>query len=331
MIVITGGAGFIGSALVWYLNLKGIDEIVVVDSFHRRPEKWKNLRGLAFVDVIPPEEVFDYLIRDDKVDLVINLGACSDTRETDFEFLLENNYRFARELCEECLKRGVRFVHASSAATYGLGEVDFSDDHKILPQLRPLNGYAFSKHLFDLWALRTGVLDRITVLKYFNVFGPNEYHKGNMRSMVAKAYDQIRASGKVCLFKSTDPRYPNGGQMRDFVYVKDAVAMTWFLAERGAGGIFNIGTGKPHTWLDLVKAIFSAMGREPVIEFVEMPEDLKAQYQNYTCAEMGKLAKEGFPLEEITPLEEAVKDYLQNYLVPMRYLGDDVVDRARRS
>ncbi len=325
--VVTGGAGFIGSAFIWYLNSRGIDDILVVDRFADHPNKWKNLRGLRFVDIISPDTLLDRLrTRSLSAKYVINLGACTNTVEYNFDLLLRDNYWFAQKLCEYCLEKRIRFVHASSAATYGLGERGFSDSLEELLFLKPLNPYGYSKHLFDLWALRKDVLKEIIVLKYFNVFGPNEYHKGNMRSMVLKAYEQIIATGKVKLFRSTHPKFKDGEQQRDFIYVKDVVRITHELALSPiASGIYNVGTGNPRTWKDLVTAVFSALGRPVEIEFIDMPEDLRNQYQNFTCASIERL-KEVLPDLTFTELESGVEEYVRRYLIPGRFLGDDLLE-----
>jgi len=329
MYVITGGAGFIGSSFIWYLNQQGIEDILVVDRFSRHPEKWKNLRGLKFRDIITPEQLVELIDRNQLIaDYVINLGACTDTTQHDFEFLLDQNYRFAQRLCRYCLEKKIRFVHASSAATYGLGEKGFSDSLSLLPYLRPLNPYGYSKHLFDLWALKEGIIEQIVILKYFNVFGPNEYHKGNMRSMVLKAYEQICKTGKVKLFRSTHPNFKDGEQRRDFIYVKDVVRISYELAiSPDAGGVYNVGTGQARTWIDLVSAVFSALNRPVDIEFVDMPEYLSSQYQNFTKAEIDSV-EQVLGRVKFTSLEDAVMDYVQNYIVPNRYLGDDFLDKA---
>ena len=331
MYVVTGGGGFIGSSFIWYLNQQGIEDIIVVDRFSRRPEKWKNLRGLRFRDIITPEQLIELIDRNHLIaDYVINLGACTDTTEQDFEFLLEQNYRFAQRLCRYCLENKIRFVHASSGSTYGLGEKGFSDSLSLLPYLRPLNPYGYSKHLFDLWALKEGIIGDIVVLKYFNVFGPNEYHKGSMRSMVLKAYEQILETGKVKLFRSTHPDFRDGCQKRDFVYVKDVVRITYELAiSARAGGVYNVGTGQARTWIDLVSAVFSALNRPINIEFIDMPEHLRAQYQNFTKAEIERVERI-LGRVNFTSLEDAVIDYVQNYIIPNRYLGDDFLDRAEK-
>jgi len=310
-IVVTGASGFIGCNLAAELNARGYRNLLLVDSLGR-DDKWRNLAGLDFEDLLQPA-AFLTLVESGKladVDAIFHLGACSATTERDADYLLENNYRTTRTLCEWSLKHGVRFVYASSAATYGDGGKGYSDTAP-LADLRPLNMYGYSKHMFDLWAQKHGYFDRIVGLKYFNVFGPHETYKGDMRSMVHKAYGQILETGKVQLFKSYLPEYADGGQMRDFVYVKDAVAATlYFLEHREIGGLFNCGTGKARTWIDLMNAVFTSMGVAPQIEFVEMPEVLRGKYQYFTQAEMAKLRAAGYTAP-FTSLEDAVRDYVQ--------------------
>ena len=323
--IITGGAGFIGSATVWALNRRGEDKIIVVDHL-RTGEKWRNLVNLRFYDFVHRDD-FIPLIEAGKISDaagIIHLGACTDTTERDADYLLRNNYEYSKKLALWAVSKGIRFVYASSAATYGDGSLGFSDDHRLLPRLRPINMYGYSKHLFDLWALRTGILDRIAGVKYFNVFGPNEYHKGEMRSVVHKAFEQIRETGRVRLFKSYRPDIPDGEQKRDFVYVKDAVDLTLFLYDHPEiNGIFNCGTGRARTFLDLVRAVFDAMGIPPKIEFVDMPPQLRDKYQYFTQADMTKIRRAGYT-REFTPLEKAVADYVKNYLLsPDPYLKLD--------
>ena len=313
--VVTGGAGFIGRNVVAELNRRGERRILVVDNLGD-DERWKNLRGLEFEDIWSIERFREGLGANDfpGVKVVYHLGACSSTTETDADYLLDNNYRYTRELCEWCLGHGARFVYASSAATYGDGAQGYSDADAATPGLAPLNMYGMSKHLFDLWALRNGVLGKIAGLKYFNVYGPGEDHKGDMRSVIHKAHGQIRETGKVKLFKSYRKEYGDGEQVRDFVYVKDAVAVTLFCGENAkASGLFNCGTGRARSWNDLAKAVFAAMGREPQIEYIEMPESLRGKYQYFTQAEMGKLRAAGYAAE-FTSLEDGVGDYVQGYL-----------------
>jgi ADP-L-glycero-D-manno-heptose 6-epimerase len=250
-------------------------------------------------------------------DFVFHLGACSSTTETNEEYLRENNYEYTRKLAEWALSAGTRFVYASSAATYGDGSAGMDDtDPGQLTRLQPLNLYGKSKQWMDLHALRQGWLDRIVGLKYFNVFGPNENHKGDMRSVVCKSYAQVLETGEIHLFKSYRPEYRDGEQRRDFLYVKDAVSMTLHLATSpAANGIFNIGSGQAHTWKELAYAVFAALGREPRIQYVEMPETIRDKYQYFTRADIGKLLSTGYR-QQITALDDAVRDYIVNYLVP---------------
>ena len=327
-ILITGGAGFIGSALVWELNRRGCENIVVCDRLST-DEKWKNLVPLKFADYIDGNDLLQAVQHSPAklghFDHVLHLGACSATTERDADYLMRNNYEFTKQLCQWSLASQTRFVYASSAATYGDGAHGMDDQMPDIHALRPLNMYGYSKHLFDLHARREGWLPNIVGLKYFNVYGPNEDHKADMRSLVHKACGQILATGKVQLFKSHRPDYKDGEQMRDFLYVKDAIRMTLHLAETpAAGGLFNLGSGKAHTWVELATAIFTALGKEPNIEFIDMPEHLQSKYQYYTCADITKLRGSGFSTE-ITPLAEAVRDYVQGYLVPDKRLGDEAV------
>src|SRR5215469_1079 len=284
-IVLTGGAGLIGSALVWALNRRGIDNILVVDRLDSS-EKWKHLVPLRFADLIDADDFERRAIDGDdfgNVGTLFHLGAGSPTTETDADYLLRNNYEYTKNLAAWSDANDVRFVYASSAATYGALEDDLSDEAD-LHSLRPLNMYAYSKQLFDLFARRTGLDQRACGIKYFNVFGPNEDHKGEMRSIVHKAFEQIRSSGSVRLFKSYRPEFRDGEQRRDFIYVKDAVEITIHLAQCGATGIFNAGSGKAQTWLELVRPIFHALELPERIEFIEMPEHLRGKYQYSTCA-----------------------------------------------
>ena len=324
MIIVTGGAGFIGSALIAALNKRQITDILVVDELGT-DQKWKNLRNLSFADYVEKDDFLEMVIEDkldSSVESVFHLGACSDTTETNASFLIKNNYEYSKLLAQWATDAGVRFIYASSAATYGDGSASFSDDQEKMENLKPLNMYGYSKHLFDLWARRAGLLKKLVGLKYFNVYGPNEYHKADMRSFVIKAFEQLSATGKVRLFKSYKPEYADGEQLRDFIYVKDAVDMTlFFYDEPQTNGLFNIGTGKARTWNDLVKAVFAAMGKKPNIEYIEMPESIRNQYQYYTCADITNLRKAGYN-KETTPLEDAIKDYVQNYLQKDGYLSN---------
>lgn len=315
-IVVTGGAGFIGSNVVKRLNELGEDKIFIVDNLDKS-EKWKNLVSLNFEDYIHKDLFLDEIKKgsfDGSIKAIIHLGARSSTTEQDVDFLMKNNYEYTKELAKWSIKNNVRFIYASSAATYGDGSKGFSDAHETIPQLKPLNAYGFSKQIFDLWALKNKILDKIVGLKYFNVYGPGEYHKGDMRSMVLKAYEQIKRDGKIRLFKSYKPEYKDGEQLRDFIYVKDAVDMTLFFLEKPElNGIFNIGTGQPRSWNDLARAVFSSLKMQLNIEYVDMPEEIKNKYQYFTKAEMKKLKDAGYK-KPVTSLEEAVKDYIMNYL-----------------
>ncbi|OGU54380.1 MAG: ADP-glyceromanno-heptose 6-epimerase [Ignavibacteria bacterium RBG_13_36_8] len=323
MIVVTGGAGFIGSAIVWKLNQTGEDKIVIIDEL-LTDEKWKNLVGLRFAEIFHKDEFYEMIVDDIvpfKVDSIIHMGACSSTTENDADYLLHNNYRYSLELTKYCLSHDVRFIYASSAATYGSGAQGYGDDEKGLDKLRSLNMYGFSKHLFDMWIHRNGLFNKVVGLKYFNVYGPNEYHKGDMRSVVHKAFEQAMTTGKVRLFKSNNKNYKDGEQKRDFIYVKDAVDMTlFFWKHKEKNGLFNIGTGKARTWNDLVAALFKAMDKPVKIEYINMPEHLNDKYQNFTEAKIDKLINAGY-VNEITSLEDGVTDYVKNYLLKQPYLG----------
>lgn len=325
-VLVTGGAGFIGSALVHELNRRGTDRIVICDRLGES-EKWRNLPPLKFEDYVEKEDLLPALETGalGDFDLVLHMGACSSTTERDASYLVRNNFEFTRELAGWAIGRGVRFLYASSAATYGAGEQGMSDaDQSVegLGRLRPLNMYGYSKQLFDLWAARRGLLATITGLKYFNVFGPNEAHKGEMRSVVAKAVPQVLETGKLRLFRSHRPEYTDGEQLRDFLYVKDATAMTLHLAERpDAVGIFNIGSGRASSWNELARALFAALGREPVIEYFDMPESLRDRYQYHTEADLTRLRSTGYD-RPATPLADAVTEYVRDYILPDRRLGD---------
>ncbi|ATC65355.1 ADP-glyceromanno-heptose 6-epimerase [Nibricoccus aquaticus] len=325
-ILVTGGAGFIGSALIHALNKRGITDIVVTDLLGQ-DEKWKNLVPLKFADYIDAgnfrQRLHTQASAFGKFSAVFHLGACSATTEKNATYLGDNNYEFTKELAAWTLAQQGRFIYASSAATYGDGAQGMDDKTADLHALRPLNMYGYSKHLFDLYAQRHGFLDQIVGVKYFNVFGPNEDHKADMRSLVNKAYQQILVTGRVQLFKSHKPEYKDGEQMRDFLYVKDAVEMTLHFAEKAttSGGLYNLGSGEANTWLTLARAIFAALGREPSIEFIDMPEVLRGKYQYFTLADISKLRATGYT-RAMTPLAESVRDYVQGYLATGKKLGD---------
>ena len=315
LIVVTGAAGFIGRNIVHELNERGYTNLILVDSLGT-DEKWKNLRGLSYEDILSPSSYIGKIGANTAppADAIIHLGACSATTERDADFLLDNNYRYTRQLCEWCLANSSRFVYASSAATYGDGNQGYSDTDAATLTLRPLNMYGYSKHMFDLWALKHGLFDRIVGLKYFNVFGPYEEHKGDMRSLVHKAYGQVSDHGCLELFKSDKHEYADGEQMRDFIYVKDVVDVTLhFTLNSTEGGLLNCGTGKARTWKAIATALFNAMEVPVDIRFIDMPAILKGKYQYFTEADTNKLRKAGYNAS-FTELEDAVRDYVVNYL-----------------
>lgn len=316
LIIVTGGAGFIGSCLIRYLNDKGYSNIIVVDELGDT-EKWKNLVGKQFIDILDKSQLFSWLEgRESEIEAFIHLGACSDTVETNASYLLENNYRYTLRLAEYALEHNHRFIYASSAATYGDGSQGFEDNEEKLYELKPLNMYGFSKQLFDQWAKSQGVLDKVTGLKYFNVFGPNEKHKGRMASYIVRMVPQILKGESIKLFKSSEPSlYADGEQKRDFIYVKDVVKMTAAFLENDACGIYNIGSARASTWNELANAVFAALKKTPKIEYIDMPADLIGKYQNYSCADMAKTRKVLGDLVNCTTLNESVADYVQNYIM----------------
>jgi len=319
-IIVTGGAGFIGSAVVWKLNELGHDDILIVDRMDET-DKWKNLAPLKFIDYIDADDFLDDLSDFSDVKTIFHLGACSSTTETDSDYMLRNNYQYTKNLAEYAVANDIRFIYASSAATYGDGSAGMADGTDGLEKLRPLNVYGYSKHLFDQYAARNGMFGKIVGFKYFNVFGPNENHKGDMRSLVIKAFDQINQTGKLQLFKSADPDYADGEFGRDFVYVKDAVDMTLFFMENDIGGLFNVGSGRMNTWNALAGAIFKALDLPKNVEFIDMPKHLRDRYQYHTQANLTRIRKAGYG-DETADLASAVANYVQNYLVTGRHLGD---------
>ncbi len=313
--MVTGGAGFIGSNLVAALNARGEDAVLVVDNLNH-PLKQRNLERLRIVRYLDKRELRGALRGGEfaSVETVFHLGACSSTTERDQAYLADNNTAFTRDLCAWALAGGRRFIYASSAATYGGGEHGYSDDPGRIPLLRPLNPYGQSKQDFDLLALREGWLGRIAGLKYFNVYGPNEHHKGEMRSVVHKAHGQIRRTGRLQLFRSHRPGWRDGEQMRDFIHVRDAVAVTLFFHDHPeVAGLFNCGTGRARTWLDLGRAVFAAMGLEPRIDFIDMPPSLREHYQYHTEADLARLRTAGCG-HTFTSLEAGVQDYVSGDL-----------------
>ena len=324
MIIVTGGAGFIGSAIVAGLNKRGISDILIVDELGS-DEKWKNLRKLDYADYVEKTDFLSMLTDTDDfpVDTIFHMGACSSTTETDCTYLVKNNYEYTNILATWADSKNARFIYASSAATYGDGSKGFDDDDDRIPELIPLNMYGYSKQMFDKWALHNSMLNKIVGLKFFNVFGPNEYHKDSMISFVLRAYNQIKDTGKVKLFKSYNPQYGDGQQLRDFIYIKDVVDMTLFFMDNPhANGIFNIGTGHAKSWNDLANATFKAMGKDPDIDYIPMPDHLQGKYQYFTQANIQKLRLAGYD-KAITSLEDAVADYVQNYLTKEDFLAKE--------
>lgn len=324
-ILVTGGAGLIGSTLIWELNRRGLTNILVTDRLGQS-EKWKNLVALRFEDYLEADELERRLnqggVTSGGIHTVFHLGACSATTETDATYLIRNNYEYTKMLAEWSLSHDARFVYASSAATYGALEENLSETRP-LHTLRPLNMYGYSKQRFDCYAEARGILNNIVGLKYFNIFGPNEDHKCDMRSVVHKAYHQIVTTGGMQLFKSYRSEFADGCQRRDFLYSKDAVKMTIHLAQsENVGGLYNIGFGRSHTWLELAAAIFAALEKAPRVEFIDMPETLKPKYQYSTCAVMARFQSTKYS-EIGTSLNDAVADYVRNYLITGQKLGNE--------
>jgi ADP-L-glycero-D-manno-heptose 6-epimerase len=320
-ILLTGGAGFIGSCLIWKLNSEGITDIVVVDELGS-DEKWKNLIGKSVSDYIEKDrllKLFEEGSLKKSFDCIIHFGACSSTSETDASFLINNNYLYSQTLAKFALKQKVEFIYASSAATYGAGEFGYKDVDDVSVKLMPMNIYGYSKQLFDLWVIRNKLSKKFVGFKFFNVFGPNEYHKKDMMSVIAKVFDRVKKGQAMRLFKSYRPDYGNGEQKRDFIYVKDALDMVYYFIEHpDKKGIFNIGTGKTCSWNDVANALFFALGLKPKIEYIDMPEGIREKYQYFTQADISKLRKAGCK-HNCMSLEDSVKDYA-GYLKGQTYL-----------
>ena len=316
MYIVTGGAGMIGSAMIWKLNSLGITDILVVDNLGTS-EKWKNLVNRNFLEYMPREIFLERVLTGtlpSPIKGIFHMGACSATTERDIDFLFRNNLEYTKALVQYAQSNGIRCINASSAATYGNGSQGFSDAPETLERLKPLNGYGYSKHLVDLWAKRTGAQAHFVSLKFFNVYGPNEYHKGNMRSVAVKAFAEVNETGTIRLFASDNPAYTDGGQMRDFIYVKDCVEAMWWLMEHPTvTGVFNLGTGKARTWNDMARALFKAMGKKECIEYTPLPEQLHGKYQYFTEATMDRLVAAGCPMPRYS-LEEGIADYVTAYL-----------------
>ncbi|MDD4907665.1 MAG: ADP-glyceromanno-heptose 6-epimerase [Candidatus Omnitrophica bacterium] len=309
-IILTGGAGFIGSCFLWKLNQQGFNNVLVVDDL-RQDEKWRNLAGKRFADYIQKDGFLDILEsgKIGAVKTIVHMGACSSTTLNDAAYFLKNNYEYSKRLAAWARARAARFLYASSAATYGDGSAGYDDSEALLYNLRPLNIYGYSKHLFDLWMLKEGLLKSSTGFKFFNVFGPNEYHKGEMMSVICKRFADVSGGRAMRLFKSYDRSYADGEQKRDFIYVKDAVnVLYYFFTHPRKAGIFNLGTGRASSWNELAKVMFSAAGKKPDIEYIEMSEEARGKYQYFTRAKMDKLKKAGYN-QGFASLDETVRDY----------------------
>ncbi len=314
MIIVTGGAGFIGSCIVRTLNDEGIEDIVIVDNI-ANTDKWLNMRNKKYIKYVHKSQFLDELPSYEGVDAIIHMGAQSSTTEKDFDYLWENNFEYTKKLWNYCAEKQISFIYASSAATYGDGAEGF-DDKADIDLLRPLNGYGYSKQLFDQWVKHQAKVfpSQYVGLKFFNVYGPNEYFKGSMASMIFHGYRQIQESGSIKLFKSCNVDYADGAQLRDFVYVKDICnVISWLLKNKHVCGLFNVGTGKAQSFKELAEATFEALGMEPNIVYIDMPEHLKEKYQYFTEADMTKLRSVGYE-KEFCCLQEGAKDYVCNHL-----------------
>lgn len=325
MIIVTGGAGFIGSGIVWALNRAGKNNIFIVDDVdHDRKER--NIGHLQYEELINISHFRDRLLAGDydslDVEAIVHMGACSSTTETDWKYLSDNNVEYSKDIIRWCQDHNVRCIYASSGATYGDGSEGYDDRHELFDQLKPLNLYGKSKLLVDIWARDGGYLDTTAGLRFFNVFGPNEWHKGEMQSLICKKYPDIAKGKPIRLFQSDNPHYGDGDQVRDFVYVKDVFnVVLWFLAHKEVGGVFNVGTGKARTWNDVAHAMFTAIRRKPDITYIAMPQELQGKYQYHTQARIEKLVQAGYSAS-FTTLEDAVIDYIQNYLQPDKHFGE---------
>jgi ADP-L-glycero-D-manno-heptose 6-epimerase len=320
VILVTGAAGFIGSCMVGYLNRKGYHNIIIVDAFDEEAKR-PNYDGKKICARVDRDELFEWLNRYQlRIDFIFHLGARTDTTEFDYSIHEKLNVEYSKKIWQYCTDNHIPLVYASSAATYGNGELGYKDDHTHLDQLQPLNPYGVSKNEFDKWALKQKEYPPFWVgLKFFNVYGPNEYHKSRMASVIFHSYNQIQKTGKVKLFKSHNPAYKDGEQLRDFVYVKDVVDICyWLMDAKPDSGLYNVGTGKARTFKDLVTAIFTSLGKEPLIEFIDTPEDIRDKYQYFTEADMSKLRNAGYR-DAFYSLEEGVDTYVKNFLVERKY------------
>ena len=321
MIIVTGAAGFIGSCLVAKLNAENFNDIVVVDDFSEQ-RKDKNLEGKKFSQKVHRDDFHEWITENHSlIQFIFHIGARSDTTEFDVEIFNKLNLNYSKEVWDLCVEYGLPLVYASSAATYGLGELGYEDDHALCERLKPLNPYGESKNDFDVWALKREKKPYFWAgFKFFNVYGPNEYHKGRGASVIFHTYNQMVDSGKVKLFKSHNPDYEDGEQLRDFVYIKDIINVCFFfMHHRKDSGIYNLGTGKARSFADLASNTFSAAGEETNIEFIDTPEDIRDKYQYFTEAKMDKLKSIGYN-KEFYSLEKGIEDYVTNYLIPEKYM-----------
>ena len=315
MIIVTGAAGFIGSAFVKKLNTEGFNDIILVDDFSKEKKK-RNYQNKKFTNLVERNKLFEWLDENNKfVEFIIHLGARTDTTEFDVSIFDELNLNYSKQIWQKCVEYGLPLLYASSAATYGMGELGYDDKHEIIEKLKPLNPYGESKNDFDKWALAQEKKPYFWAgFKFFNVYGPNEYHKGRMASVIFHTFNQIKATGKMKLFRSHNPNFGDGEQMRDFVYVKDVVeVLFWFINHRKNSGIYNLGSGTARSFRDLAENTFKALDLEPNIEFIDTPEDIRDKYQYFTEANMQKLKKIGYQ-NSFNTLESGVFDYVQNYL-----------------
>jgi ADP-L-glycero-D-manno-heptose 6-epimerase len=320
MIVVTGAAGFIGSCMVGYLNQQGFENLIVADEFSRA-DKIPNLENKRFAFKIERDGLFEWLEKNDPpVSFFIHLGARTDTTEFDYSIHERLNVEYSKLVWQYCIRRQVPLVYASSAATYGSGELGYDDDHLLPEKLHPLNPYGISKNEFDRWALKqTTEPPRWYGLKFFNVYGPNEYHKGRMASVIFHSFHQVKKNGYVNLFRSHRPDFKDGQQLRDFIYVKDVIKVcAWFMDGHPASGLYNLGTGKARSFYDLAESTFSGLDLKPDIRFIDMPEDIRDKYQYFTEANMQKLTRAGYR-DTFYSLEDGVDDYVRNYLSTNKY------------
>lgn len=323
VILLTGAAGFIGSYMLGFLNKKGFESIIIVDDFNEKIKEL-NHRGKHFLKKIERQELFKWLEEEKnrKIDLVIHFGARTDTTEFDYTIHEELNVAYSKKIWNYCSEKKISLIYASSAATYGSGELGYKDDHEIVEKLQPLNPYGISKNEFDKWALGQPSENRPPFwagLKFFNVYGPNEYHKGRMASVIFHSFNQIGRTGKVKLFKSHRPDFKDGQQLRDFIYVEDVAKVTFWLMDNSVNsGLYNLGTGKARSFEDLAKATFAGMDKEPSIDYIDMPVDIRDKYQYFTEADMQKLRDAGYTASFYS-LEDGVGHYVRNFLVPLKY------------